>query len=333
MTRSVIGSRLWRRSDPWIASLAMTEIAIFEKQDVKGYKALMTYKIAAFYRFVRIDDIQSLRANIRAQGENMKGICGTILLAPEGINGTIGAHPDALDEMVAFLDSKTGIAQGELKYSTAMDKPFNRFKVRPKKEIITMRRQEADPTQQVGAYVEAADWNTLIADPGVTLIDTRNIYETEVGIFKNALDPRLNTFSEFPAWVEKNLDPAKHKKVAMFCTGGIRCEKASSYMLAAGFENVYHLKGGILKYLETVPADQSLWEGECFVFDQRVSVTHGLEEGNFTICHGCREPLSEENTKQPSYEAGVSCLHCAPRLTPDRAEALRMRNLHYREKR
>ncbi len=293
----------------------------------------MTYKVAAFYRFVRIADVPALRAEIRAFAESLTSICGTILLAPEGINGTIGAHPETLDKMVAFLDQKTGIAQGELKYSTASEKPFNRFKVRPKKEIITMRRPDADPTQQVGDYVEAADWNALMNDPEVTLIDTRNIYETDVGIFKGALDPRLDTFSEFPQWVEKNLDPAKHKKVAMFCTGGIRCEKASSYMMAAGFENVYHLKGGILKYLETVPAGESKWDGECFVFDQRVSVTYGLAEGGYSVCHGCRAPLSEEETEHASYEAGVSCLHCASKLTRERAESLRMRNKHYRENR
>ena len=291
------------------------------------------YKIAAFYRFVRINDIPALRAEITSFGENVAGLCGTILLAPEGINGTIGAHPNALDKIIAFLDTKTGITQGELKYSHASERPFNRFKVRPKKEIITMRRPDADPTVQVGDYVEAADWDKLTSDPEVTLIDTRNIYETDVGIFKNALDPRIDTFSEFPAWVEKNLDPKKHKKVAMFCTGGIRCEKASSYMLAAGFEEVYHLKGGILKYLETIPAEQSSWDGECFVFDQRVSVTHGLEEGGYSVCHGCRAPLSAEDVKHEKYEAGVSCPHCASKLTREREASLRMRNQHYKENR
>lgn len=293
---------------------------------------LMTYKIAAFYRFTPLENIPALRADILALGKNLDGMCGTILLAPEGINGTIGAEENALEQMIGFLDQKMGVRQGELKYSASEEKPFNRFKVRPKKEIITLRKPEADPNKQAGQYVMPEDWNALLGDSEVTLIDTRNAYETRAGIFKNAIDPELNVFSEFPAWVEKNLDPKKHKKIAMFCTGGIRCEKASSYMLAQGFEEVYHLKGGILKYLEAIPADQSLWEGECFVFDKRVAVTHGLHEGSFTVCHGCREPLSEKETKHAVYEEGVSCPHCAGSLTPERVAALRMRHKHYLEK-
>ena len=291
----------------------------------------MTYKVAAFYRFTPLADIPALCREIVDFGASVKGICGTILLAPEGVNATIGAHEDTLDSMIDFLDSKLGIRSGELKYSPSGKKPFNRFKVRPKKEIITLKKPEADPNIQVGEYVEAADWDALIADPEVLLIDTRNDYETKIGIFKDAVDPDIKVFTEFPAWVEENLDPAKHKKVAMFCTGGIRCEKASSYMLAQGFENVYHLKGGILKYLETIPADQSTWEGECFVFDQRVSVGHGLVEGSHSVCHGCREPLTADEASQDSYEPGVSCPHCFPSLTPQRIASLRMRNRHYKE--
>jgi UPF0176 protein len=292
----------------------------------------MSYKIAALYRFVTIPDTQALRAEIVAFGKDLDGMCGTILLAPEGINGTIGAKPEALDKMIDFLDAKLDVRQGELKYSESKDTPFNRFKVRPKKEIITLRKPEANPNIQVGQYIEAADWNALMNDPEVTLIDTRNIYETEVGIFRGAVDPRLNIFSEFPEWVEKNLDPKKHKKVAMFCTGGIRCEKASSYMLAQGFENVYHLKGGILKYLETIPADESKWDGACFVFDKRVSVVHGLEEGRYTICHGCREPLSPDDVGHAKYEEGVCCEHCADALTPERAKSLRDRHKSFTER-
>ncbi len=291
------------------------------------------YRIAALYRFVRIDDVPALRQEIMDFGAQLDTMCGTLLLAPEGVNGTIGALPEAMGRMIDFLDTKLGVRSGELKYSESARHPFNRFKVRAKKEIITMRCPEADPTERAGQYVEAQDWNDLINDPDVTLIDTRNIYETEVGIFKGAVDPRLDVFSEFPEWVEKNLDPAKHKKVAMFCTGGIRCEKASSYMLAHGFENVYHLKGGILKYLETIPAEKSLWEGECFVFDRRVAVRHGLQEGDFTICHGCREPLSPEDTEHASYEEGVSCHHCAEALTEERMASLRMRHKHYMQRR
>lgn len=292
----------------------------------------MTYKIAALYRFTPVDDIPALRREIQEFGAECTGMCGTILLAPEGINGTIGAEPGALDRMIGFLDEKLGIRQGELKYSDATTTPFNRFKVRPKKELITLRKPEADPNKQVGEYVSAEGWNDLVNDPEVLLIDTRNEYETRVGIFEGAIDPKLDVFTEFPDWVENNLDPARHKKVAMFCTGGIRCEKASAYMLAHGFENVYHLKGGILQYLETVPAEESKWEGECFVFDQRVSVGHGLEEGEWSVCHGCREPLSAADIKRPEYEKGVSCHHCAGDLTDKKLAARRQRQQHYAER-
>lgn len=293
-----------------------------------------TYKIAALYRFVTIDDIHKMRAKIYAFDEELKtqygeGMCGTLLLAPEGVNGTIGAKEAALDKMIVFLDTHLGITQGELKYSHASQTPFNKFKVRPKKEIITLRKPEADPNKLVGDYVEAKDWNDLMNDPEVTVIDTRNEYETRVGIFEGAIDPKMDVFTDFPDWVEENLNPKKHKKVAMFCTGGIRCEKASSYMLAQGFENVYHLKGGILQYLETVSADDSKWDGECFVFDKRVSVGHGLKEGNWTICHACREPLSTSETEHKAFEKGVSCHHCINELDEERAKSLRTRQKHY----
>lgn len=290
------------------------------------------YSVAALYRFVKINDIPALRKEIQDLGATIKGMCGTILLAPEGVNGTIGAagaQDQGLKIMIDFLDERLGIREGELKYSPSPFKPFNRFKVRPKKEIITMKCPDVDPCETVGTYVEPQDWNALINDPDVIMIDTRNTYETEVGIFKNAVDPELDVFSKFPEWVEDNLDQAKHKKVAMYCTGGIRCEKASSYMLAKGFENVYHLKGGILKYLETIPAEENLWEGECFVFDNRVAVGHGLEQGSHTICHGCREPLTLEDTKLDTYEKGVSCHKCADTLTPQRVASLRARQAHY----
>ncbi len=295
------------------------------------------YKVAALYKFTPIEDIPALRSEIYAFAEkNVPSICGTLLLAPEGINGTIAAHPEDMDKMVEYLDERLRVQDSdkacEFKYSHASEQPFNRFKVRPKKELITLRKPEADPNKFVGEYVEAEDWNDLINDPEVLLIDTRNDYETKVGIFDGAVDPDMKVFTEFPDWVEENLDPEKHKKVAMFCTGGIRCEKASSYMLAHGFENVYHLKGGILKYLEAVPADESKWKGECFVFDQRVSVKHGLEEGDWKVCHACREPLSAEDVERPEYENGISCHHCKDSLTPERERALRSRQKHYAEK-
>lgn len=295
------------------------------------------YKIAALYRFIPIHDIPALRAEIYAFAkDHAPSMCGTLLLAPEGINGTIAGYEADLDTMVDFLDSKLGVRgidepACEFKYSHASKKPFNRFKVRPKKELITLRKPEAQPHQRVGEYVTPEQWNDLINDPDVILVDTRNDYETRVGTFKGAIDPDIEIFTEFPEWVEKNLDPAKDKKVAMFCTGGIRCEKASSYMLAQGFENVYHLKGGILDYLEAIPADQSTWEGDCFVFDQRVAVGHGLQEGDWEVCHGCREPISAEDTERPEYEKGVSCHNCHDNLTEDRIASLRQRHAHFLE--
>lgn len=296
-----------------------------------------TYQVAAMYRFVSIDDIPALRQEIYDFAEaNTPSICGTLLLAPEGVNGTIAASPADMDKMIGFLDSKLGVRSGgvacELKFSHASKQPFNRFKVRPKKELITLRRLEADPTKQVGEYVAPKDWNALISDPDVILIDTRNDYETKVGMFEGTIDPDIKIFTEFPDWVEKNLDATKDKKVAMFCTGGIRCEKASAYMLAHGFENVYHLKGGILEYLETIPADASKWDGDCFVFDHRVSVGNGLEEGDWSVCHACREPLSAAEILRSEYEKGVSCHHCASTLTPEREKALRARQDHYNER-
>ncbi len=293
----------------------------------------MAYKVAALYKFTPVEDIETLRKAIYAfYDTHTPSLCGTLLLAPEGINGTIGAAPEELDKMIDFLNDLLDIKEGELKFSEASEQPFNRFKVRPKKELITLRKPEADPNKQVGEYVEAQDWNDLINDPEVLLLDTRNDYETKVGIFEGAVDPNMKVFTEFPDWVEENLNPKKHKKVAMFCTGGIRCEKASSYMLAHGFENVYHLKGGILKYLETVSSDESKWKGDCFVFDQRVSVGHGLSEGDWKVCHACREPLSAEETERPEFEHGISCHYCKDTLTPEREKALRERQKHYSER-
>ncbi|MGH1378779.1 MAG: rhodanese-related sulfurtransferase [Alphaproteobacteria bacterium] len=296
-----------------------------------------TFKVAAMYRFVSIDDITALRQEIyEFADKNTPSICGTLLLAPEGINGTIASSCADMDKIIDFLDQKLGIRSGgtacELKFSHASKQPFNRFKVRPKKELITLRKPEADPTKQVGEYVEPKDWNALISDPDVILIDTRNDYETKVGMFEGTIDPDLKIFTEFPEWVEKNLDATKDKKVAMFCTGGIRCEKASSYMLAHGFENVYHLKGGILEYLETIPAEESKWDGDCFVFDHRVSVGNGLKEGDWSVCHACREPLSAAEVLRPEYDKGISCHNCISTLTPEREKALRARQAHYSER-
>lgn len=240
----------------------------------------MTYDVAAFYRFTPLQDLPQLQEQITAFCAPRQ-ILGIILLADEGINSTIAGSPENLAETIKFLDTLIGIRcdkLGELKFSKAEIKPFRKLRVRLKKEIVTLKAPEAAPTKHVGTYVLPSEWNKLLDDPEVLLIDTRNTYETEMGIFPGAIDPKIKTFTQFPEFVSKNLDPAKHKKVAMFCTGGIRCEKASAYMLAHGFEEVYHLKGGILQYLEEIPLSQSRWDGTCFVFDRRVGLEHGLEE-------------------------------------------------------
>ncbi len=238
---------------------------------------MTTYTVAAFYRFVSLTDLPRLQAETKAFCL-ANGILGTTLVAPEGVNGTMAGLKPNIDVFIDYMDRTYGLRQGEVKFSTAIDMPFRRVKIRLKREIITLKRPEADPSKIVGTYVEAKDWNALIYDPEVLVLDTRNTYETEIGIFKGAVDPQLDVFSQFPDYVDKYLDPKKHKKVAMFCTGGIRCEKASSYMLAHGFENVYHLKGGILKYLEEIPKEESLWDGACYVFDDRIALSHGLAE-------------------------------------------------------
>lgn len=237
----------------------------------------MDWKVAALYRFTPLNNLPALREQTR-EVCSKNGICGTLLLASEGINGTIAGEGTTLDHAIDFLDFLYGIRQGELKYSSAAEKPFRRLKVRLKKEIVTLKAPEADPSKQVGVYVDPAQWNALIADPDVIVLDTRNTYETEMGVFARAIDPKIRTFTQFKDFVAQNLDPARNKKIAMYCTGGIRCEKASSYMLAHGFDEVYHLKGGILKYLEDIPPEQSLWQGECFVFDERIALGHGLAE-------------------------------------------------------
>ena len=288
-------------------------------------KETKSWTVAALYRFVTLEDLPVLQAHIRNRCDAL-GICGTLLIAPEGMNGTIAGQGDAIPQIVDLLDEIAGIKQGELKYSSAEEKPFRRIKVRLKKEIITMKAPEANPTKQVGTYVTPKDWNDLINDPDVTLIDTRNDYETAVGIFDGAIDPDIKTFTEFKDYVSDNMDAAKQKKVAMFCTGGIRCEKASSYMMAHGFEEVYHLQGGILKYLEEIPAEESKWKGDCFVFDRRVAVGQNLEESPYQLCYGCRWPLTEEDIQSTSYEKGVSCPHCIDTLTEEKAHAFRMRH-------
>ena len=283
------------------------------------------YLTAALYKFVTLENYAALQANIQ-EACVAYHIKGTILLAAEGINGTIAGLPENIHEVLNFLRTDAAFegkfSNLEHKESYADEHPFYRMKVKLKKEIVTMGVPSINPNNTVGTYVKPQDWNTLISDPDVILLDTRNDYEVHIGTFKGAVNPETTTFREFPEYIAQNLDKAKHKKVAMFCTGGIRCEKASSYMLEQGFEEVYHLQGGILKYLETVPEEESLWQGECFVFDQRVAVKHGLEVGEFDQCYACRMPLSPAELESPQYTAGISCPHCYDSLTEEKKKSL-----------
>ena len=276
--------------------------------------------VAAVYKFVKLADCAALRAPLQAQCDAL-GINGTLLLAEEGINGTIAGTRAGIDGILAYLRSDPRLADLQHKESAADQPPFYRMKVKLKKEIVTMGVPGIDPTERVGQYVKPEDWNALISDPDVVLVDTRNDYEVEVGTFRGAVDPRITTFREFPEYVKNNFNPDKQPRVAMFCTGGIRCEKASAYMLQQGFPEVYHLQGGILKYLENVPAEQSLWEGECFVFDQRVAVGQGLAPGHYELCYGCSRPIAAEEKASPKYQAGVSCPKCFDSLTPEKRAA------------
>ncbi|WP_207460561.1 rhodanese-related sulfurtransferase [Azospirillum sp. SYSU D00513] len=271
-------------------------------------------EIAAFYKFARLPQYESLRAPLQSLCES-HGVRGTLLLAREGINGTLAGEPASLHAVMDGIRAATGLEEIETKTSFADAMPFLRTKVRTKTEIVTIGDPTVDPLEGVGTYVEPEDWNALISDPETLVIDTRNGFEVAVGTFRGAVDPGTRSFSEFPAYVRENLDPEKHKKVAMFCTGGIRCEKATALMLREGFEQVYHLKGGILKYLERIAPEDSLWSGGCFVFDERVAVGHGLGVEPVQLCHGCRRPLTPEDKTLPGYEEGVSCAHCAPTLT------------------
>lgn len=276
---------------------------------------------AALYKFVSLPDYEDLQQPIldACVKHNIKG---TILLAKEGINGTIAGLPADIHAVLDYLRQDERLKALEHKESYADKHPFYRMKVKLKKEIVTMGVPEVDPNEVVGTYVKPEDWNAVISDPDVVLLDTRNDYETHIGTFKGAIDPKTTTFREFPKYVEQNLDKTKHKKVAMFCTGGIRCEKASSYMKQQGFEEVYHLEGGILKYLENVPKEESLWEGECFVFDQRVGVKHGLETGDYDQCYACRMPLSQAEMQSEQYTAGISCPHCFDKTSEAKKAAL-----------
>lgn len=285
--------------------------------------------VAALYQFTRFDDPAALRGPL-ARLCVERGVRGTLLLAREGVNGTIAGSDDAVAAVVAHLRALPGCATLDVKYSRAPDLPFHRMKVRLKREIVTMGEPDVDPRAIVGTYVAPDEWNALIADPDTVVIDTRNDYEVAAGTFRGAVDPHTHSFREFPAWFRAHRDELlgtgeRPRRVAMFCTGGIRCEKSTAFLKAEGVDEVYHLKGGILKYLETVPPEQSLWQGECFVFDQRVTVGHGLAPGSFALCHACRRPVSAADRRSPLYEEGVSC----PACHAERTDAQRAR---YRER-
>ena len=275
--------------------------------------------IAALYRFVRLDDFEALRQPL-LDFMHEQQIRGTLLLAAEGINGTVAGSPQAIDRLLAWLRRDPRLRDLDCKLSWDDELPFYRARVKLKREIVTLGVDGIDP-DQAGTYVEPADWNRLISDPEVTVIDTRNDYESEIGSFENAKKADTASFREFPEFARENLDPAKHRKIAMFCTGGIRCEKSTAYLRQQGFDEVYHLRGGILNYLQQVPEAESLWHGECFVFDNRVSVNHALEKGSYDQCHACRRPISEADKTSEYYQPGVSC----PACHDDKSDAARRR--------
>ncbi len=286
----------------------------------------------ALYKFVELPDFADLQAPLQACCE-AHGVKGTLLLASEGINGTIAGMPDSVYAVLAFLRHDPRLASLEHKEAHAVRMPFYRMKVRLKREIVTLGVPDVHPALMAGHYVKPQDWNELLADPKLVLVDTRNDYEVAIGTFKGAVNPATHSFSELPGWMDKEmaeggkLAPVDGKKprVAMFCTGGIRCEKSTAFLRAKGFDEVYHLEGGILKYLETMPAAQSQWKGECFVFDERVSVGHGLNVGDYTLCRSCRDPLSAEDRQSPLYELGVSCAHCHASTTGEQKQGYRER--------
>ena len=282
------------------------------------------YVVCALYKFVALEDYKAIRQPLTDVMEANQ-IKGTLLLAAEGINGTVSGTQQGIDNLLAWLNSDERFNPISYKISFHDTQPFYRTKVKLKKEIVTMGVEGIDPRRTVGTYVKPAEWNALISDPDVVLIDTRNDYEIEIGTFKNAVNPNTKTFREFPDYVKENLDPAKNKKVAMFCTGGIRCEKSTAYLKEQGFEEVYHLEGGILQYLEDVPKEETMWEGDCFVFDNRVAVNHDLEKSAYDQCYACRLPITEADKQSDKYESGVSCPHCFGTHSEEQIERFRER--------
>lgn len=282
------------------------------------------FTVAALYKFTHIEDCEALQKKLKTSCDEL-GIIGTLLIAHEGINGTVAGSARGVAQLVHILRSDHRFADIDVKFSSAEERPFYRLKVRIKQEIVTMGIEGVSPEKTVGEYVEPGDWNELISDPDVVVIDTRNDYESVVGSFEGATCPNTRNFREFPQWLEEQPDIPKDKKIAMFCTGGIRCEKATSYMKEQGYEQVFHLKGGILRYLEEVPQATSLWNGACFVFDQRVGIEHDLKESSLSLCYACGFPVQEEEKLSAQYEAGVSCSSCHGTYSEDQLERLRER--------
>ena len=282
------------------------------------------YTVVALYRFVTLDDFESLQKPFLEQ-MNAGEICGSLLLAAEGINGTIAGPSAGIDSFLKYLKSDPRLAGLEAKFSQCEEKPFRRARVRLKREIVTMGVEGIDPNECVGTYVDPDQWNALIDDPDVTLIDTRNEYETAIGTFRGAIDPKTDSFRDFPEYVDRELDPQKNRKVAMYCTGGIRCEKATALLKQKGFDEVYHLRGGILKYLEAVPPEESRWEGDCFVFDHRVAVDHELQPSEHQMCFGCGWPVTPEESEHEDFVPGIHCPRCVNKLTEEQKERFRMR--------
>ena len=282
--------------------------------------------VATLYKFFKVDDLVALQNQLYAIC-NKNNVMGTILIANEGVNGTISAKPREIEKTLISIQKDDRFSEIEIKYSSTNKQPFHKMRVRLKKEIVTIGLPEINPNKTVGTYVKPEEWNDIISDPDVILIDTRNKFEIKIGSFKNALDPRTTSFRDFPEWVKKFKQDKTNtnKKIAMYCTGGIRCEKASSLMKEEGFNEVYHLQGGILKYLEQVEKEKSLWEGECFVFDDRVCLTENLEVGSYKMCFACRMPITEDELNDDRYEEGISCLYCYDKTTKDKKERFESR--------
>lgn len=286
--------------------------------------SMSEFVVAAFYHFTRFEEPTILRSQLQ-QNFNTLEVKGSILLAHEGLNGTIAGPRGEIAQALSHLRRLPGCAALAHKESHADHNPFLRMKIKLKKEIVTMGKPHVDPLEAVGTYIEPKDWNAFLQQDDVVAIDTRNTYEVELGRFRGAIDPKTASFGEFPDWWEKNKARFKGKRVAMYCTGGIRCEKSTNYLLGEGVKDVYHLRGGILKYLEAIPEEESAWEGECFVFDARVSVTHGLKEGAYQLCYACRMPLAPSDFERPEYEHGVSCHQCIDHHDEDRKARFRER--------